>query len=61
MSSIRPLPPVCAACRVLYGLGVVGQEVVDANPTPRHVNCEHFWRLLPVTTVAPKPRDLWVG
>ena len=54
-------PPVCDDCRVLYGLGVVGQEVVDANPTPRHVNCEHFWRLLPVTTVAPKPRDLWVG
>lgn len=54
-------PPVCDDCRYLYGLGGVGQEVVDANPTPRHVNCEHFWRLLPWTTDAPGPRELWVG
>lgn len=54
-------PPVCPDCRELYGLGAVGQEVVDANPTPRHVNCTHSWRLLPWTADAPRPRDLWVG
>lgn len=54
-------PPVCDDCRYLYALGVVDQEVVDANPTPRHVNCDHRWRLLPMTTEAPRPRELWVG
>lgn len=54
-------PPVCDDCRSLYGLGVVDQAVVDANPTPRHVGCPHFWRMLPWTADPPPLRELWVG
>jgi len=54
-------PPVCDDCRSLYGLGVVDQVVVDANPTPRHVGCPHFWRMLPWTADPPPQRELWVG
>lgn len=54
-------PPVCDDCRHLYGLGAVDQATVDANPTPRHVNCPHFWRMLPWTADPPALRDLWVG
>jgi len=54
-------PPVCDDCRWLYGLGVVEQAVVDQHPMPLHPSCRHTWRLLPWTTSALSPRELWVG
>lgn len=52
--------PVCDDCAAQFARGVVGQDVVDANPAPLHPNCPHEW-----ATVRPKAsvplNQLWVG
>ena len=52
-------PPVCEACVMHFAAGVVGQDYVDRNAAPVHVNCPHEWRALRQERIPCE--DLWLG
>lgn len=52
-------PAVCKECVRCFGLGVVGWDVVTANPCPRHPNCPHWWERLGTFEIVPE--TAWIG
>lgn len=51
--------PKEAVCAELMAIGEVEQDIVDANPTPIHINCPHIWQLVGYS--GGLPEKLFVG
>lgn len=52
--------PVCDDCAEKFTMGEVGEQAVQADPTPLHPNCPHEWTLVGARVGVPL-QDLWVG
>lgn len=51
--------PTCRDCSRRFAAGIVGRDYIRRYPTPRHVACPHFWRV--VNPPKLDCGDLWLG
>lgn len=55
-------PPTCEDCATLFSMGLVGIDVVQRYPAPRHPNCPHEWEQFTGVGVGLMDCEkLWIG